>query len=315
MADKLYDVIVVGGGPAGLSCAIYTSRARLSTVVLDRSTGGGALASSTKIANYPGVIGPIAGETLLETMRRQAIDFGAQYCKTTVASAEVLSNPKAVYASDGTFHGRTLVVATGSLGRTERIAGEEEFTGRGVSYCATCDAPFYEGRVAAVVGHDENAIEEALFLARFAREVHVICPKSRLAGPVDLLDEIEAAPAVTIHLGMSARAIVGEQFVTGIVVKGRGDAERTMPVDGVFMLLSGTAPITDFLGGALKLKPSGCVEVDCHGATSVPGVYAVGDVTCIHPNQAIIAAAEGAIVALELDRFLSGRDRARTDYM
>ena len=314
MTDKLYDVVVLGGGPAGLACAIYASRAKLSTVVLDRSAGGGALASSTKIANYPGVKGPITGETLLGTMRRQALGFGAEYCKTTVVSADAQSNPKAVYASDSVYRGRALVIATGSMGRTEKIDGEEEFIGRGVSYCATCDAAFYEGKVAAVVGHDETAIEEALFLARFAREVHLICPKSRLSGPVELLEEIEAALGIITHLATSARRILGGQFVTGVVVKGRSRPEEMLPADGVFVLLAGTSPVTEFLGGAVKLRPEGCVDVDCHHVTNVPGVYAVGDVTCLHPNQAIIAAAEGVIAALEVDRFLSGRERAKPDY-
>ena len=314
MTEKVYDVLVVGGGPAGLACAVYASRAKLSTIVLDKSAGAGALAASTKIANYPGVKGPVTGEALLDTMRRQALEFGAEYCKTTVISADAQSSPKVVYASDGTYRGRALVVATGSMGRAEKIEGEEEFTGRGVSYCATCDAAFYEGKVGAVVGHDETAIEEALFLARFAREVHMICPKSRLSGPVELLEEIERAPGVITHLATSARKIVGQQFVTGVVVKGRSGPEETLPVDGVFMLLSGTSPITEFLGGAVKLRPQGCVGVDCNYHTNVPGVYAVGDVTCLHPNQAIIAAAEGVIAALEVARFLSGRDRAKPDY-
>ncbi len=314
MSETLYDVLVVGGGPAGLACAIYVSRARLSAVVLDKSAGGGALASSTKIANYPGVKGPLAGEALLDTMRRQAADFGAEYRKTTAVSADVESDPKVVYASDGAYRGRALVVATGAKGRKEKIEGEEEFTGRGVSYCATCDAAFYQDRAAAVVGHDETAIEEALFLARFAREVHLICPKSRLSGPAEMIEESESAPGIVTHLATSARKIVGEQFVTGVVVKSQTEPEKTVAVEGVFMLLGGTAPITDFLGGAVKLTPEGCIDVDCHQATNVPGVYAAGDVTCIHPNQAIIAAGEGVIAALEVDRFLSGRDRAKPDY-
>ena len=249
-----HDVIVIGGGPAGLSCAIYTSRARLSTVVLDRAPGAGALANSTKIANYPGVLGPVAGEQLLDAMRRQALAFGAEYCRTTVAALDLASNPKAIYATDGTYRGRAIVIATGSMGRKEKIEGEEEFTGRGVSYCATCDAAFYEDKVAAVVGDDETAMEESLFLARFARTVHLLCPKSRLSGPESLLEEIERTAGITTHLQTKARRVVGEQTVTGIVVKVGRSPEETMPVDGIFMLLSGTAPITEFLGGAAKAQ-------------------------------------------------------------
>ncbi|MCX8053613.1 MAG: FAD-dependent oxidoreductase, partial [Armatimonadetes bacterium] len=298
----------------GLACAIYTARAKLSTIVLDRAAGTGALASSAKIANYPGVIGPIPGEELLNTMRRQALDFGAEYCKTTVVSSDVTADPKVAYASDGTYRGRAFVIATGAMGRSEKIEGEEEFTGRGVCYCATCDAPFFQDKVAAVVGYDEVAMEEALFLARFAREVHLICPKSELSSSSELLEEVKAEQKIVIHLGTSARRIVGDQFVTGIVVKGRGRPEEVLSVEGAFMFLRGTSPITDFLGGAVRLTPDGCIDVDCNHATSVPGVYAIGDVTCLHPHQAIIAAAEGVIAALEVDRFLSGRERAKPDY-
>lgn len=315
MPDEVYDVIVVGGGPAGLACALYAARAKLATVVLDRSPGGGSLASSSKIANYPGVKGPIPGAQLLETIRSQALEFGAVYVRALVAAADIASEIKIVYAAEGAYRARALVIATGAKGRQERIEGEEEFTGRGVNHCVTCDAAFYPGREAAVVGHDEVALEEALFLARFARVVHLVTPKSRLAGPVDLLDEVTAAPNITVHTGTRARRIVGEQFVTGLVVKdGRGD-ESVLAVEGVFMLLSGTSPVTDFLGEALKLSADGCIEVDGSFATSVPGVYAVGDVTCVHPKQAIIASAEGVIAALAIDRFLSGRERTKVDYM
>ncbi|MGC8861594.1 MAG: NAD(P)/FAD-dependent oxidoreductase [Armatimonadota bacterium] len=313
-SDRVYDVVIVGGGPAGLACAIYTARARLSTAVLDKSATAGALAAYAKVANYPGVKGPIQGATLLDTMRQQALEFGAEYHKATVVSSDVTCDPKVLYSAEGTFQGRAVVIATGSMGRSEKIEGEEEFTGRGVGYCATCDAAFYDGKVAAVVGCDEIAIEEAMLVARFARRVHLICPKSAFSAPAELVEEVGAAQNVEIHLATSARAIVGDQFVTGLVIKPRGAHSQTLPVDGVFMLLTGTSPIVDFLGGAVRLTPDGCIDVDCHQATSVPGVYAVGDVTCLHPHQAIIAAAEGVIAALEVDRFLHGRQQAKPDY-
>ncbi len=208
-----------------------------------------------------------------------------------------------------------MVIATGARGRRDKIEGEEEFTGRGVSYCVTCDAAFFTDKDAAIVGYHEVALEEALFLTRFARMVHMVCPKSRLSGPVDLLNEITAASKITIYTDLEAMRIVGEQFVSGIVVKNGSGTESTLAVEGVFMLLTGTAPVTDFIGGAVKTHAEGCIDADCHAATNVPGVYAVGDVTCMHPNQAIIAAAEGAIAALSIDKFLSGRERTKVDYM
>ena len=315
MADTVYDVVIVGGGPAGLSCAIYAARGRLSTIVLDRAPTAGSLAYAEKIANYPGVHGDIPGADLLSVMRDQAVDFGAVYRKTTVSATDVLSEPKAAYTPDAVYHGRAIVIATGSRGRVEKVEGEERYLGRGVSYCAMCDGAFYAEKAAAVVGYDEVALEETMFLARFARDVHLICPKSALEGPVDLMAEVAAASNVTTHLGKKALRIVGDDFVRGVEVRVRDGGREVIPLDGVFMLLAGNAPITDLLGGALELDAQGCVDVDCNYQTALPGVYAVGDVTCLHPNQAIIAAAAGVIAALSIDKYLSGRDRARVDYL
>ncbi|MDH7603215.1 MAG: FAD-dependent oxidoreductase [Armatimonadota bacterium] len=314
MEEASYDVAIVGGGPAGLACAIYTARAKLRTVVLDRSPSGGSLARSSKIANYPGVKGPIPGAQLLDIMRDQALSFGCDYRKTAVVAVDLQTDPKSLYAADGVFRARAVVIATGARGRAEKIEGEEEFLGRGVGYCATCDAAFYQEKVVAVAGCDESAVEEALLVARFARHVYLVCPKSELAVPEPLLHELNKAPNVEVLLGTSPRRIIGEQFVSGLVVRTRGTGEQTISVDGVFMLLSGTAPVTDFLGGSVQLTPDGCVQVDCNQATNVPGVYAAGDVTCIHPRQAIIAAAEGVIAALQVDKFLRGASAVKPDY-
>lgn len=313
-AQDIYDVIIIGGGPGGLSCAMYTSRAKLRTLVLDRAPSAGALAATSKIANYPGVRGEVPGLNLLETMRQQSSDFGTEYIKTAVMAVDFISNPKVIYAAEGTFPARSVVIATGSMGRSSKIDGEDEFLGRGVSYCVTCDAAFYTGKVAGIVGHNEVAVEEALFLSRFAREVHLISPKTRLTAPVDMLDEVESTTNIVLHAGYTPVRVVGEDFVTGLTVKNGGE-QSTMPMEGVFMLLSGSAPIIDYLGGAVKANELGCIEVDCHMSTDVPGVYAVGDVTCLHPKQAIIAAGEGAIAALAIDKWITGRERARVDYM
>jgi len=310
----MYDIVIIGGGPAGLSCAIYASRGNLSTIILDRASTAGALAYASKIANYPGLRESLTGAELLNIMREQALGFGAIYRKTAVQAVDFNSDPRVVYTTDGIYSARAIVIATGSRGRAEKIEGEEEYLGKGVSYCATCDAAFYKDRVVGVVGCDEVALEEALFLARFARLVHFICPKSKLSGPANLIEEINTAQNIVVNAPLKAVRIVGEQFVTGIHVRGRGGEERIIPLDGVFMLLTGNAPITDFLNGSLELTPQGCVVVGCNCETSIPGVYAVGDVTCIHPNQAIIAAGEGVIAAMAIDRYIHGRSHVKVDY-
>lgn len=315
MPEDIYDVIIVGGGPAGLSCALYAARGKLSTIILDRAPTAGSLAYAPKIANYPGVIGAVPGNELLDTMRSQAIDFGAVYRKCAVVAVDAVSENKTAYAADEVYTGRSLVIATGSRGRNDKIDGEAEFLGRGVHYCATCDGAFYADRVVGVVGYDEFVLEEALFLTRFAREVHIISPRKTLTGPLDMLDEVAASPRITVHAPLKAIRVDGGDTVTGLCVRSRDGEETTIPLDGVFMLLAGNAPITECVAGQLNLDDNGCIMVDCNCATSVSGVYAVGDVTCIHPNQAIIAAAEGVIAALAIDRYLKGRERAKVDYM
>ncbi len=309
-----YDVAIIGGGPAGLSCAIYTARAKHSTLILDRAPTAGALASSSKIANFPGVAGPVPGKQVLDTMRAQAVSFGAEYLKAQVSAVDFSGETKALYTIDSIYHSRTVVIATGAMGKQSVIEGEEEYLGRGIGYCATCDAPFFTDKVAAVVGSSEIAMEEAIFLARFAKEVHLISPNVHLCGPVELLEEIESSEKIIVHNGTYVRKIVGGEFVTGIVVR-RGNDEFTIDAEGVFLLQTGRAPVTDFLGDSLKVSEDRCIIVDNEFSTNVPGVYAVGDVTCIYPKQAIIAAGEGAIAALAIDKYLSGRERVRADYM
>ena len=167
-----FDVVIVGGGPAGCTCALYTSRADLKTVVLDKNPAVGALAITHQIANYPGVPGKVSGEDLLEVMREQAISFGTEYRRAQVFGIDVSGPQKTVYTPEGTFVGRALVLATGAMGRTASFKGESEFLGRGVSYCATCDGAFYRDRDVAVVGFNQEAIEEAQVLTKFASTVH-----------------------------------------------------------------------------------------------------------------------------------------------
>ena len=310
----VYDVIVIGGGPAGASCALYTSRARLKTIVLDKSSTASALAMTAKIANYPGVRGEVPGAQLIETIRAQAMDFGAKFVQTGVAGADLKADPKLVFTSEGTFAGKTVVISTGAMGRKERVPGEEEFIGRGVSYCATCDGAFFTNREVAVVGDGEFALEEALFLTRFAARVHLIASRPDLRASDDLVDLIVADENITIHYNTRFREVIGDDLVTGIKVAGPERSQRVIPVEGVFILLSGMAPTTDFLGGVLPLTMDGCLSVDSEKSTVIPGVYAVGDVTCNHVKQAVVAAADGVIAALAIDKYINKRGKIKVDY-
>ncbi len=307
LTSTTYDVMIVGGGPAGATAAIYTSRAGLKTLVIDKGLTAGALGITGKIANYPGVVEEISGADLLERMRSQARSFGAEFVSDKVIGVDVLSPEKTVFTNSGNYIARSVIIATGSMGRGHRVKGEDELLGHGVSYCATCDAAFFRNQAVAVAGNSDEAIEEALFLTRFASRVHFLCPTPELKAPQHLVDELIGNPKVTLYKGASLREIVGKKSVEAVRFAQRGQPEQTLPVTGVFVYLQGGRPITDFLQGQLETSGTGCLAVDREYQTSVPGVYAVGDVLCNHVKQAVIAAAEGALAGMAAEKVLRGR--------
>ncbi len=309
-----YDVVIIGGGPAGASAAIYTARARLSTLVIDKGLTAGALGLTHKIANYPGVPGEISGAELLQRMREQAESFGARFVQDKVLSVDLKSEPKVLWAGEGTYTARAVVLATGAMGRTKGVPGEEEFLGRGVSYCATCDAAFFQGMEVAVAGNNDEAVEEALHLSKFASKVHLLVQTPDLKVDEHLAREAAANPVIEVHYATRLREIVGNHLVSGVRIAPRNGQEMVLPVRGAFVYLQGNKPITDFLQGQLSMAEAGCLKVDAHYQTVLPGVFAVGDLLCDHVKQAVVAAADGVVAAMAIDRYLSGRDTLRPDW-
>jgi thioredoxin reductase (NADPH) len=313
-SEDTYDVIIIGAGPAGATAAIYTARADLKTLVLDKGLTAGALGMTHKIANYPGVPGEISGADLLRRIRSQAESFGACFVQDKVLSTHLHGEVKEVHGGKGIYHARAVIIATGSMGRTNTVPGEEQLVGRGVSYCATCDGAFFRDRDVAVAGNNDEAVEEALFLTRFARRVHLLVQTPELKASPNLADEVSQHPKVETHLGTRLREVVGQQEVAGVRVASRDGEEQQLPVAGVFIYLQGGKPITDFLGDQVPSDETGCLVVNDVMQTSLPGVFAVGDVLCNHLKQAVIAAAEGTAAAIALQRYLSGRERLRADW-
>jgi thioredoxin reductase (NADPH) len=246
-------------------------------------------------------------------MRDQARSFGAEFVKEKVLSITLDDEVKQVWTSPGMYRGRVVIIATGAMGRARTIAGEERLVGRGVSYCATCDGAFFRDRTVAVVGNGDEAIEEALFLTRFASQVYVLSPTPDLQASLDLLQEVNGHPKIVIYPTARLQEILGQEQVQAVRFSSL-DEERTVPVDGVFIYLQGRKPITDFLGGQLPADESGCLIVDATMHTTIPGVFAVGDVLCNHIKQAVVSAAEGAIAAMSARRYLSGREKLRPDW-
>lgn len=312
--QDMYDVIIIGAGPAGATAAIYTARADLKTLVLDKGLTAGALGMTTKIANYPGVPGEISGAELLERIRDQAESFGARIVQDKVLTTSLRGEVKEVSGGRDSYHARAVVIATGSMGRIHTVRGEEQLAGRGVSYCATCDGAFFRDQEVAVVGNNDEAVEEALFLTRFARRVHFLVLTPELKTSSELADEVSQHPKVKIHPATRLREVVGEQRVKGVRVAPRDGKEHEIPVAGVFIYLQGGKPITDFVGDQLPVTETGCLSVDEVMQTSLPGVFAVGDVLCNHLKQAVIAAGEGVVAAMALQRYLAGREKLRPDW-
>ena len=309
-----YDVIIIGGGPAGASAAIYTSRAGLKTLVIDKGLTAGALGMTGKIANYPGLPGEISGAELLQRMRDQATGFGAEFISDKVVGVDLLADLKTVYANQGSYTGRGLIIATGSMGRGTRVNGEDELLGRGVSYCATCDAAFFRNAEVVVAGSSDEAIEEGLYLTRFVNQVHFLCPTPELKAPQHLVKELEANPKITLYKGASLLEITGSEKVESVRFNQRGHGEQTLTVSGAFVYLQGGKPVTDYLVGQLEIGENGCLAVDHEYQTAIPGVYAVGDLLCTHIKQAVVAAAEGAVAGMAMEKFLSGRKQIVVDW-
>ena len=311
----LYDILIIGGGPAGATAGIYAARAGLKVGILDKGLTTGALGTTSKIANYPGIEGEISGSDLLQVIRKQALGFGAEFINDKAIGSDLSSNPKVVFGNFGVYSARAVIIATGSMGRANLIKGEAELLGRGVSYCAVCDAAFFKGRDVAVIGKSDEAIEEALYLTRFAKTVHFFSPTEQVNVPPETLAELTEKENVVMHPGSVVREICGGEKVECLRVSVRGSKEEeSLPVEGVFVYLQGGKPITDFVAGQLEVSEEGCLQVDRENQTAIPGVYAVGDVLCSHVKQAVIAASDGAVAAISAEKWLRGKARYRTDW-
>ena len=310
------DVLIIGGGPAGCSCALYTSRSSLKTYILDKNSSVGALAITHKIANYPGVSKEVSGSALLEMMRNQAISYGTEYVRAQVFSLDLSGELKLVYTPEGIFRSRTIVLATGAMGRTSTLPGEKEYLGRGVSYCATCDAAFYRNEDVLVYGSNQEAVDEALVLAKFAKTVHWItsAKPSRSTNRIELLTNL---PNVKQWERTKLLSIEGnEAGINSTKLQSTKNNETfLLNVSGVFLYSTGTLPITDYLHGLIPLRTDGGVDVDENMMTTISGVWAIGDIRNTPFKQAIVACSDGCIAAMSIDKYLNSRNEVRVDWV
>ena len=314
--QEKYDVVIIGGGPAGCSCALYAARSNLSTIILDKNPAVGALAITHKIANYPGVAGEPSGEELLLTMRGQAISYGAGYRQVQVYGISMSDSEKTVYTPEGTFVGNALVLATGAMGRSSTLPGENQFLGKGVSYCATCDGAFYKEQEVAVYGSNQEAIDEALVLTKFASKVHWITNSKPSMN----------SPEVNMLLGSNnvkhwkrtrLTSVQGDdQGVNSVKVQAFGDnQEQEILVQGAFIYSTGSLPITDYLQEQIPPNANGGVRVNSDMMTDIEGVWAIGDIRNTPFKQAVVACSDGCIAAMAIDKYLNQRKDVRVDWV
>ena len=310
--EKIWDVVIVGAGPAGLAAGIYARRAGLSPVLLERGLPGGQLMETDAVENYPGFPEHIPGPELMDRMRRQAERLGAEI---VMAEARALTREGELWRVEvpgGAYLGRTVILAVGARPRELSAKGAKELTGRGVSYCATCDGYFFRGRAVLMVGAGDSALIEACFLAKLCAKVYVAVrhPKddpNAIRAMAAVRERALRNPKIEFLWNVVVEEVKGDGKVSGVVLRDLATGERReLPVSGVFVKI-GNVPATDWLRGVVELTKEGYIRTDRWLRTSQPGVFAAGD--CLEPvgryAQAVIAAAEGAIAALEAERYLS----------
>ncbi|MDA8387585.1 MAG: FAD-dependent oxidoreductase [Nitrospiraceae bacterium] len=312
MEQKLWDVMVIGGGPAGLAAAQYAARSGLDTVVIDKSATAGALGYASRIENYPGIETAIPGRELLDIFRRQAVRFGATCVEAQVVGVNLSGNVKEVFTMEGTYSGKTVIVATGSMGRKPTIKGEAEFLGKGVSYCAICDAAFFKGKTVCVVGGSAEALKETGHLARNCKEVYLISPKKLPDAEPE--HPVLKSPNLKIIEGATVTAILGGEVVERVRIVDSERNESEIETSGVFIYLHGGKPIIDFLTEAVELSDNECIVTNRLMETSIPGVFSAGDVTCVEVRQVVVAAANGAVAALSAEKFITHKKRRKYDW-
>lgn len=304
--DHIYDMVIVGGGPAGYTAALYGTRAGLDTVVLEKLSAGGQMALTHQIDNYPGFEDGIDGFTLAEKMQRQAERFGAKTEYAQVNAMDLAADPKRIETSDGVVYAKTVVLATGANPRKLGIEKEEELTGRGVAYCAACDGMFYKGKTVVVVGGGNSAAADALLLSRIAKKVIVVHRRDTLRATKIYHEPLMKAENVEFRWNSTVTEFLHGDKVTGIRLKDVVTGEESVAdCDGVFISV-GRKPATELVKDQLELDKAGYIVAGETTQTSIAGVYAIGDVRTKQVRQIVTAVSDGAAAVHMAEEFLAG---------
>lgn len=300
----MYDIIIIGSGPAGLSAAIYAQRACLDTIVIEKNgISGGQVLNTWEVDNYPGFPG-VTGFELSKQFREHANKLGARVVQDEVVQVELSGNVKKVVCEEETYEARCVILASGAHHRTLEVPGEEELRGAGVSYCATCDGAFFRGRTVAVVGGGDAALEDAIFLARMCEKVYIVHRRDKLRGAKRLQERLQALENIEFVWNSETVAIEGKAQVEALRLRQtKTGEEKRLDVDGVFIAV-GIAPESELYAGQLELDEQGYIRADESGQTSVPGVFAAGDVRTKALRQILTAASDGANCVASAERYL-----------
>ena len=312
MMEMVYDLIILGGGPAGLSAGIYAGRSLLNTLIIDKGEPGGQLLTTTDIVNYPGMI-KIDGNTLSNKLFEHARNFGVEYVNAQIKKIDFSGDVKKLFSRNKEFHARSIIIATGASPRKIGFTGEAEFAGRGVSYCATCDGAFFAGMDIFVVGGGYAAAEEALFLTKFGRKITMLIRRNVFSCAKSLEMQVRNHPKIEVMFHTEIEKCEGDFALRSLILKNNQTGEFSVYTppekDGMFgiFVFAGSVPATELIKDVITLDENGFVITDSNSLeTSIPGVYAAGDLRQKQLRQIVTAVSDGAIAASAAEKYMAG---------
>ena len=303
----VYDVVIIGSGPAGYTAAIYAARANLRTLVLQGEQLGGQLMITSEVENYPGFEDGVLGPELMDKFEKQARRFGAEMVPQDVTKVDFSAQPFTLWTYNKQYQGHSVIIATGASAKWLGLPNEQRLQGRGVSGCATCDGFFFREKAIAVVGGGDTAMEEALFLTRYASQVHLLHRRDSFRASKIMQQRVQSNPKITIHYNSEVMDVLGENAVEGLTLRDtQTGATSTLPVQGFFVAI-GHQPNTELFKGILEMDAVGYLKPATHTMTSIPGVFLAGDVADARYRRAVTAAGEGCRAAIDAERWLESR--------
>lgn len=302
--DKVYDLVILGGGPAGLTGAIYATRAKLDTLIIEKAVAGGYVSTTDWVENYPGFADGISGMELSKKMEEHAKKFGTKIIQQEVVEVDLRSDPKIIQTSQGKYLARTVIIATGNEPKKLNVPGEEKFRGKGVSYCATCDGPFFKDKDIVILGCGNSGIQEGLYLLRFVKSITCVEFLPQMTAEKILQERALKESKMKFYLNHQLLSIDGKDKVESVTAQNRETKEKVViPAQGVFLYV-GLVPQTQFVKGKITMDQDGYIIANNQTQTSIPGVFAAGDVRQKNLRQIVTATSDGAIAAVMAQKYL-----------